>query len=43
MIGWHYKLYHTAENQNAAISFINTGRNLVFEFYKKKRYVHRVE
>lgn len=43
MIGWHYKLYHMAENQNAAISFINTGRNLVFGFYKKKRYVHRAE
>ena len=41
MIGWHYKLFHDAENQNSLRSAINTGRNLVFGFYKKRRYVER--
>lgn len=39
MIGWHYKLFHEAEGQGAVRSLFNTGRNLVFGFYKKKRYV----
>jgi teichuronic acid biosynthesis len=39
LIGWHYKLFHEAEKQNIIISIINTGRNIVFGFYKKKRYV----
>jgi glycosyltransferase involved in cell wall biosynthesis len=39
MIGWHYKLYREAEGQNAIIAAFNTGRNLVFGFYKKKHYV----
>ena len=39
MIGWHYKLYSEAEGQNAIIAAFNTGRNLVFGFYKKKHYV----
>ena len=39
MIGWHYKLYREAEGQNALVAAFNTGRNLVFGFYKKKRYV----
>lgn len=41
MIGWHYKLYREAERLGTAESLINTGRNLVFGFYKKKRYVER--
>lgn len=41
MISWHYKLYHEAEDMNCVKSLINTGRNLVFGFYKKKRYVKR--
>lgn len=41
MIGWHYKLYHEAEEMNPVVSLFNTGRNLVFGFYKKKRYVER--
>ncbi len=41
MIGWHYKLYREAENLNPIIAFFNTGRNLLFGFYKKKRYVRR--
>lgn len=39
MIGWHYKLYREAEGQNAVEAVINTGRNMVFGLYKKKRYV----
>ena len=41
MIGWHYKLFREAEKQGTVSSLINTGRNLVFGFYKKKRYVKR--
>ena len=41
MIGWHYKLYKEAERLGTVESLINTGRNLVFGFYKKKRYVER--
>lgn len=41
MISWHYKLYHEAEGMGKVESLINTGRNLVFGFYKKKRYVRR--
>lgn len=41
MIGWHYKLFHEAEKMNSVVSLFNTGRNLVFGFYKKKRYVER--
>lgn len=41
MIGWHYKLYRKAEKQGIFESLINTGRNLVFGFYKKKKFVKR--
>lgn len=41
MIGWHYKLFHDAEKQESFSSLVNTGRNLVFGLYKKKRYVKR--
>ena len=41
MIGWHYKLFHNAERQNAVRSLINTGRNMVFGVYKKSRYVNK--
>ena len=41
MIGWHYKLYKEAEGQNVVEAVFNTGRNLVFGFYKKLRYVKR--
>lgn len=41
MIGWHYKLYYEAENMGIARSLFNTGRNLLFGFYKKKRYVEK--
>ena len=41
LIGWHYKLHKEAEGQNSLIALFNTGRNLVFGFYKKKRYVKK--
>ena len=41
MIGWHYKLYREAEGQNVATALFNTARNMVFGFYKKKRYVKK--
>lgn len=41
MIGWHYKLYRDAEGQNPVTAVFNTGRNMVFGFYKKKRYVKK--
>ena len=41
MIVWHYKLYREAEDMGILSSLFNTGRNLVFGFYKKKRYVRR--
>lgn len=41
MIGWHYKLYREAEKQNPLSAVFNTGRNMVFGFYKKKRYVRK--
>lgn len=41
MIGWHYKLYHEAEKMGSIESIFNTGRNLIFGFYKKRRYVER--
>lgn len=43
MIGWHYKLYREAEGQNVVESVLNTGRNMMFGFYKKKRYVKRIK
>ena len=41
MIGWHYKLYRKAEGLGNVFSLINTGRNLLFGYYKKKRYVRK--
>ena len=41
MIGWHYKLFHEAEGQNAIASAFNTCRNLGFGFYKKLKYVKK--
>lgn len=38
MISWHYKLFREAERQNAIVSLFNTGRNLLFGFYKRTRY-----
>ena len=41
MVGWHYKLFHEAEAMGCISSLFNTGRNLVFGLYKKKKYVKR--
>ena len=41
MIGWHYKLWHEAEEKNVIASIWYTGWNLFFGFIKKKRYVKR--
>lgn len=41
LISWHYKLYKEAEEQNRVIALFNTGRNLLFGLYKKKRYVKK--
>ena len=43
MIGWHYKLWHEAEGKGIVPSLWHTGVNLVFGFYKKLKYVHKVD
>ena len=43
MIGWHYKLWHEAETKNAIASIWYTGVNLLFGFYKKMKYVKRIQ
>jgi glycosyltransferase involved in cell wall biosynthesis len=39
MIGWHYRLFRISEKKPFLMSLFNTGRNLVFGLYKKKKYV----
>ena len=39
MIGWHYILYRESERQNVIVALFNTVRNMLFGYYKKKRYV----
>ena len=41
MIRWHYRLFREAEGLGAVSGVVNTGRNMVFGFYKKRRYVER--
>lgn len=41
MIGWHYRLFREAEGLGSVSSAINTVRNMVFGFYKKRRYTVR--
>lgn len=41
LIKWHYKLYREADHRNVIVSAFNTVRNLVFGFYKKKKYVSK--
>lgn len=43
MIGWHYKLYREAEQKNVLSALFNTARNMVFGFYKKKKYVKMIK
>ena len=38
LIKLHYKLYREAEHQNIIYSLFNTCRNIMFGFYKKKKY-----
>lgn len=42
LISWHYRLYSVAEGQSKLLAIFNTARNLVFGFYKKKRYVRKL-
>lgn len=39
LIKWHYRLYRKAEEQSIVQSCFNTGRNMVFGFYKKQKYI----
>lgn len=41
LIKWHYKLYREADEKNIIVASFDTARNLLFGFYKKKRYVKR--
>lgn len=41
MMCWHYKLWYEIEEKSAFMSLWYTGRNLMFGFMKKKRYVKR--
>ena len=36
MIGWHYKLYRKAKNMGIVASILNTGRNMMFGFFKRR-------
>lgn len=36
MIGWHYKLWHEAEDKSVLLSFWYTGWNMFFGFVKKR-------
>ena len=42
MIKWHYKLFREAEKMGVISSLWHTGVNLVCGFYKKKKYVKKV-
>lgn len=41
MIGWHYRLFREAEGLGSVSSAVNTLKNMLFGFYKKRRYVVR--
>lgn len=41
LIKWHYKLYRDAEKQSVIMSLFNTGRNIMFGIYKKRKYVRK--
>lgn len=38
MVGWHYKLFRNAEKQGIIKSVFDTGRNMIFGYYKRKKY-----
>ena len=39
MVKWHYRLFRKAEKYGVLRSLYNTIRNMIFGYYKKKRYV----
>ncbi|MCR5610040.1 MAG: glycosyltransferase [Lachnospiraceae bacterium] len=39
LIKWHYRLFHYADEKNPISSCFCTMRNMVFGFYKKKKYI----
>lgn len=41
LVKWHYRLFRNEEKMGRVSSLINTGRNLLFGLYKKKKYVLR--
>lgn len=41
LIGWHYKLFRMSEKKSILVSAFNTGRNMIFGYYKKQRYVSK--
>lgn len=41
LIKWHYRLFKIAEKENVCMSLFHTGLNIIFGFYKKKKYVMR--
>ena len=41
MVGWHYKLFKKIECRSALSSIFATGNNIIWGYYKKKRYVKR--
>lgn len=43
LITWHYRLFRIAEKKNPVTSILCTLRNMIFGFYKKKRYVKKGE
>lgn len=43
MIIWHYKLFRGVEEKGVMVSIFNTGRNMLFGFYKKKKYVKSIK
>ena len=42
LVMWHYKLFKISERQGRIHSIMNTIRNILFGFYKKKRYVKKI-
>lgn len=42
MIGWHYRLWFEAERMNPVAALWYTGLNLVCGFYKKMKYVKKI-
>ncbi len=41
LIGWHYKLWHEAEERSSLVALWYTAWNLVFGLYKKMKYVRK--